>query len=97
MKIDGIRHQIDSIDSDIIELLSKRSSLVSQAGKTKKNTYEVRDRERVEKVIKKIKLKAEKAGLEPYIAESIYRNIIHCFIQKEMNEYTECKYELQDI
>ncbi len=97
MKINEIRHEIDMIDSDIIELLSKRSSLVSEAGKTKKNSKEVRDRARVDNVIRKIKHKAEKSGLDPHIAESIYRNIINCFIQKEMKEYSEYNFEFQDI
>ena len=97
MRINNIRHEIDRIDSDIIELLSKRCDLVSEAGKSKKNKHEVRDRERVENIIRKIKLKAEKAGLDPRIAENIYRNIINCFIQKEIMEFMDYKHELQDI
>ena len=97
MKINTIRHEIDMIDSDIIELLSKRSTLVSAAGKTKKNRDQVSDRDRVEKVIAKVKARAEKAGLDPSTAEMIYRNIINCFIQKEMKEFTASSCELQDI
>ncbi len=97
MKIEIIRDEIDRIDSDIIELLSKRSSLVSEAGKTKNSSHGVRDRDRVDKVIRKIKVKAEKAGLDPNLAENIYRNIINCFIQKEMMEFMDYKHELQDI
>ena len=97
MKINTIRYEIDRIDSDIIELLSKRSSLVSEAGKTKNNKYQICDRDSVEKVIMKIKMKAVKAGLDPTIAENIYRNIINCFIMKEMKQSKECNYELQDI
>ena len=97
MSINKIRHEIDMIDSDIIELLSKRSCLVSEAGKTKSNKHQVCDRDRVEKVIMKIRIKAVKAGLDPTIAENIYRNIINCFILKEMKQSAECHYELQDI
>ena len=97
MKTNKIRHEIDRIDSDIIELLSKRSNLMKEAGKNKKSKHEVRDMDRVDKVIMRIKLKAEKTGLDPKIAENIYRNIINCFIQKRMKEYREYNYELQDI
>jgi len=97
MKTYDIRHEIDSIDAEIIDLLSKRSYLVTEAGKTKKAKNEVRDKDRVEQVIGKIKLKARKAGMDPNIAESIYRNIINCFVQKEMKEFTDYNYELQDI
>jgi len=97
MKINKIRHEIDMIDSDIIELLSKRSNLVSESGKTKSTKDEVRDKDRVEKVITNIKVRAAKTGLDPNIAEKIYRNIISCFIQKKVKEFTEFSHELQDI
>ena len=94
MKINEIRHEIDKIDSNIVDLLSKRSKLVSEAGRSKNNIHEVRDQDRVEQVIMKIKQRASKTGLDPNIAEKIYRNIITCFINKEIEEFN---YELQDI
>src|SRR3990172_6168542 len=89
MDLAEIRHQIDSIDSDIIALLSKRAGLVSEAGKFKKDEQGVRDPKRVEQVIEKVKAKAEAAGLEPEMAEEIYRTIIGCFVRKEMREFAE--------
>ena len=89
MDLNEIRTGIDEIDSDIIKLLSQRSALVSEAGKLKKSASAVRDQERVEKVINKIKQVAAKEGLDPMIAEKIYRNIIDCFINMEMKEFRE--------
>ncbi len=89
MDLNEIRTGIDRIDSDIIKLLSQRSALVSEAGKLKKSASVVRDQERVEKVINKIKQIAVKEGLDPKIAEKIYRNIIDCFIDMEMKEFGE--------
>ena len=89
MDLNEIRTGIDRIDSDIIKLLSQRSALVSEAGKLKKSASAVRDPERVEKVINKIKQIAIKEGLDPKIAEKIYRNIIDCFINMKMKELRE--------
>jgi isochorismate pyruvate lyase len=97
MNIKEIRSKIDQIDSEIIELLSKRSSLVSYAGKSKKTHSAVRDPERVEAVIKHVKKKAVISGLDPVIAERIYRMIIDCFIRKEMKEFQEIMIEYQDV
>lgn len=97
MKVNNIRYEIDRIDAEIIELLSKRSCLVSEAEKTKNNKHDVRDKTKVDEAIVKIKRKAEKAGLDPNIAASIYRNILNCFDQKEMTEFMDYNYELQDI
>ncbi|NOZ69146.1 MAG: cupin domain-containing protein [Deferribacteres bacterium] len=87
MDLNEIRSGIDRIDADIIKLLSQRSALVSEAGKLKESASAVRDQERVEKVISKIKQIAVKEGLDPEIAEKIYRNIIDCFIDVEMKEF----------
>ncbi len=97
MKIKEIRSKIDQIDSEIIELLSKRSSLVSNAGKSKKSHSAVRDPERVEAVIKNVKKNAVQSGLDPVIAEKIYRKIIDCFIRKEMKEFQGIMIEYQDV
>lgn len=97
MKINKIRNEIDRIDSEIIELLSKRSKLVSEAGKTKKSQGEVSDPERVEKVIHKIRRRSSETGLDPLIAEKIYRCIITCFINREMEEFRELDFQFQDV
>lgn len=87
MNLDEIRQHIDSIDNDIINLLSKRAGLVSASGKFKKDKNGVKDPMRVEQVIEKVRAKASAAGLDPAIAEEIYRTIIGCFVRREMKEF----------
>lgn len=87
MDLSEIRNQIDDIDSEIIRLLAKRSLLVSEAGKLKKSEAEVSASDRVKAVINKVRTKAESEGLDPLVAEKIYRTIIDCFINKEMREF----------
>jgi len=89
MELLEIPKQIDSIDSAIINLLSKRAELASAAGKLKKDRQGVQDPKRVEQVIEKVKMKAADAGLDPALAEEIYRTIIGCFVRREMKEFTE--------
>ncbi len=87
MKIEEIRQQIDTLDSEIINLLAKRASLVTAAGKLKRDEQGVRDPKRVERVIGNVRMKAMEAGLDPAIAEDIYRTIIGCFIKQELKEF----------
>jgi phosphinothricin acetyltransferase len=96
VKLDEIRQQIDGIDGEIINLLSKRAELVSAAGKLKKDVHGVRDPKRVEQVIEKVKTKAVSAGLDPALAEEMYRTIIGCFIRREMREFTERAKEIPE-
>lgn len=87
MTLEKIRQEIDEVDSLIIGLLSKRSRLVSAAGRLKKDEQGVRDPKRVEQVIEGVKRKAADAKLDPEMAESIYRTIIDRFIDKELIEF----------
>lgn len=89
MDLNEIRLHIDSLDSEIIKLLARRSELVSAAGRLKKNEQGVRDPKRVEQVIERVRAKAASAGLDPAIAEEIYRTVIGCFVLKEIQEFTE--------
>ncbi len=88
MTHEEIRREIDEIDSQIIGLLSERGRFVTAAGRLKKDEQGVRDPKRVEQVIERVKLKANAAGLDPGIAETIYRAIIGCFVGKEMQEFS---------
>lgn len=89
MELTELRAEIDTIDERIINLLSKRANLVSAAGKIKKNEQGVRDPKRIEQVIEKVRTQAVATGLDPLIAEEIYRTIIGCFIRTELKEFNE--------
>lgn len=86
-----IRAGIDAVDEEIVRLIAARARLVDRAAKLKKNEAGVRDPGRVEQVIKGIRQHAERAGLLPDIAERIYRTIIGCFVEKELDEFRKSK------
>ncbi len=52
--IDEVRENIDSIDREIVRLLSERSHYVKQAARFKKTAEDVRAPKRVEEVIAKV-------------------------------------------
>jgi len=89
LKLSEIRKQIDGIDDAIISLLAKRAGMVREAATCKKSTETVRDPARVERVIQKVRAKAGEAGLDPDMAEEIYRTVIDCFIRKELAQFGE--------
>ena len=87
MELNELRSEIDAVDSQIIAQLSKRASLVSAAGRLKKNEQGVRDPKRVEQIIEKVRAQAIKAGLAPELAEEVYRTIIGCFVRMELKAF----------
>jgi len=87
MNLKEIRDEIDTLDAELIALLSKRGRLVNKAGKLKKDEKDVKAPDRVAEVIQKVRNGAEAAGLDPAIAETVYRTITDCFINQEMREF----------
>ncbi|MEK4382538.1 chorismate mutase [Aeribacillus sp. FSL K6-2848] len=87
--LEEVRNKIDEIDSKIIKLISERANFVKQAAKFKKNQDAVRAPKRVEEVIEKVRNLAVKENLDPNIAEDVYRTMINCFINYELNEYSK--------
>jgi len=87
--IEEIRENIDSIDKEIVKLLSQRSNFVKQAAKFKKNNEDIEAPQRVEEVIKKVKTLAVRYEMPPEIAENVYRVMIENFINSETEEFKE--------
>ena len=82
-----VRNEIDRIDSGMIRLLAERGEYVRQAAAFKKNTSDVEAPDRVAQVIEKVRQKADEIGADAGIAEAVYRTMIECFINAEMNEF----------
>ena len=82
-----VRRHIDEIDRRIIALLAERGGYVEQAARIKKARAEIVDRARIEDVVARARAAAVEAGLDPAIAESVYRPMIDAFIAFETKAY----------
>ena len=70
------RKQIDSIDKELIKLLSKRMKLAIKLGKfKKKEDLPVLDKKREEKMLKKLEKQAKKQGLNTKSINKLYKEI----------------------
>ncbi|MBR4624187.1 MAG: chorismate mutase [Alphaproteobacteria bacterium] len=87
--LDEVRANIDRIDSAIIALIAERGEYVAQAATFKKNEEGVKDSSRVEKVIQKVRSKAETLGADPDKVEKLYRQMIASFIKKRWQSLTK--------
>lgn len=85
--LDEVRSNIDRIDNNIIQLIAERGGYVAQASKFKKSENGVRDTSRVEKVIQKVREKAQLYGANPDMVEALYREMIARFVKMEMSEF----------
>ena len=88
-KLEQVRENIDRIDNEIIKLIAERGTYVVQASAFKKDEDGVKDTGRVEKVISKVRAKAEDYGANPDMVEALYREMISRFVSMEMNEFNK--------
>ena len=82
-----IREAIDSIDNQIVQLISKRSEYVFNAAKFKKSEAAVKDDDRVKKVIDSKKELARKYGASPELVGNLYKMMIDFFVSEELKEW----------
>ncbi|MBQ7433201.1 MAG: chorismate mutase [Lachnospiraceae bacterium] len=87
--LEQVRENIDRIDDEIIKLIAERGTYVVQASAFKKDEEGVKDTGRVEKVIAKVREKAEEYGANPDMVEALYREMISRFVGMEMKEFNE--------
>jgi isochorismate pyruvate lyase len=82
-----VRARIDVIDSELVRLLAQRQGLVRAAASFKTDDQAVRAPDRVAKVIASVRERASAAGLEPAVAEAVWRAMIGAFIEVELAQH----------
>ncbi|MCR4803090.1 MAG: chorismate mutase [Lachnospiraceae bacterium] len=87
--LEEVRENIDRIDDEIIQLIAERGTYVIQASNFKKDEEGVKDTARVEKVIQKVRAKAQEYGANQDMVEALYREMISRFVNMEMKEFQE--------
>lgn len=75
--LDSIRKKLDEIDRNILRALSQRQDLVREVSEFKlRNEQGIRDLEREEQLLNRIRDIAHEEGLDRYFAEHLFREII---------------------
>ena len=83
-----VRDNIDRIDRDIVRLMAERGQYVREAGRFKKDPTAVSAPTRVEAIIVRVRMDAERQGLDPTVAAKTYRAMIAAFEDFERAEWT---------
>lgn len=77
-KLEEIRQAIDKLDETIVKALGERQKIVREIIINKlEREDDIRDPEREEKLLEKIRHKAPEVGMDPYFLEQLFREIIH--------------------
>ena len=80
----ALRARIDELDSRLVALLSERAAMIDEAARIKlREGLPARIDSRVEEVAANARRLAEEKGLDPDLAESLWRMMMEHFIAQE--------------
>ncbi|WP_440913996.1 chorismate mutase [Candidatus Pelagibacter sp.] len=86
-KLDLIRVRLDKLDNKLLSLIKYRTKLVEEVLKLKEFKKEIVDKKRINFILKKIKAKSLKQGIDPKITNRIWKNMIWSYIDYERRNF----------
>jgi len=86
-KLDLIRVKLDKLDNKLLSLIKYRTKLVEEVLKLKEFKKEIVDKKRINFILKKIKAKSLKQGIDPKITNRIWKNMIWSYIDYERRNF----------
>lgn len=85
--IQEVREEIDIIDREVIDALSKRFKYVIAAARFKTSEASVRAPDRFQAMLQQRREWAQESGLNPDVVENIYRDLVSYYIEEELKHY----------
>ena len=82
-----IRREIDRVDRALVGLMAERQAYIERAGELKAERGAVRDEARIADVIAKVVAEARRVGLNPAIAEPVWRLLVERSIAYEFEVF----------
>ena len=86
-KLDLIRVKLDKLDNKLLSLIKYRTKLVEEVLRLKEFKKEIVDKKRINFILKKIKAKSLKQGIDPRITNRIWKNMIWSYIDYERRNF----------
>ncbi|MEG3849264.1 isochorismate lyase [Microcoleus sp. herbarium19] len=85
--IHEVREEIDIIDREVIDALSKRFQYVIAAARFKTSEASVRAPDRFQAMLQQRREWALESGLNPDVVENLYRDLVNYYIEEELKHY----------
>jgi isochorismate pyruvate lyase len=85
----GLRAEIDRVDRQLVRLLSRRQRYIERAAEIKQQRSEIRDESRIADVLAKVAVAAGKEGLDPSLAEAVWRVLMEKSIALELAAFDQ--------
>ena len=82
-----LRRKLDQVDNKLLNLLKIRSNYVVNVLSLKEFKKEIIDKKRIKIILKNVKIKSIKKGIDPKISHRIWKSMIYAFIEYEYRNF----------
>ncbi len=86
-----VRRCVDALDDVLVPLLVQRSAYMTQAARIKQDMSQVRDEDRIEAIVDRVRALTKEEGGEPAVLEAIYRSLMEVCISFEHREFARLR------
>tara|TARA_Y100000294_G_scaffold87335_1_gene81613 strand:- start:617 stop:898 length:282 start_codon:yes stop_codon:yes gene_type:complete len=86
-KLKVARNKVDQIDKKIFDLIKKRTEIVKYLLSLKKYKKQIVDRKRIDDILKKIKNKSVRCGIDSKLTSRIWKSIIWSYVEYERRKF----------
>ena len=86
-----LRKKLDLIDNKMLNLLKLRVNYVKKVLSLKEFKKEIIDKKRINKILRIIKDKSIKKGVDPKISNRVWKNMIYAYIDFERRNFNKKK------
>ena len=89
--MEDVRRNIDALDDILVPLLVTRGGYMTQAARIKQCDTQVRDEDRIEAIVARVRARAAAEGGQPDVMEAIYRSMMEAYIAYEHREFARMR------
>ena len=86
-KLIKARKNIDKVDSKIFNLIKKRTKIVDHMLSLKKQKSQIVDRKRINAILKNLKNRSIKNGIDPKITIRIWKSMIWSYVDYQRKNF----------
>jgi isochorismate pyruvate lyase len=86
-----VRRGVDALDDILVPLLVQRASYMTQAARIKQHAAQVRDEDRIQTIVDRVRVRAAAEGGSPEVLEAIYRSLMEVCIDFEHQEFARLR------
>ena len=84
-----LRKKLDAIDNKLLNLLKIRANHVKRVLSLKEFKKEIIDKKRINLILRNVRSKSIKKGIDPKISNRIWKNMIYAFVEYEYRNFNK--------